>query len=259
MKQVILFMVISLFALTNAIAANSASTLNGSWMSQDSNQISQSTLTVSNTNSKGFDFHFVANNGANTGDLENKAVFVGKDAIFKDTQLDPSSKTSCTIKFQFHPSAITVTTNQACDYYAGNGVSFDGKYIKNSKEKVLSLVDFGLLSNAKQQEDFKNLTGQDYQVFVNNCGNVVSEAQQSVEPKALYKEAFMRGLATEMACIIMLNEKNIWAAVIDTNQNTIKYFSNDPNYKNKLPKAIQDWVDSMNKDRSNPLTIKFTN
>lgn len=257
MRHRILLIAISLFVLTNAIAANSQ--LNGSWRLQGGSQLSQSTLTISNANSKGFDFHFVANNGANTGDLENKAVFVGKDAVFTDTQLDPTSKIPCTVKFQLHSDAIMVKANQACDHYAGNGVSFDGKYTKDSKEKVLSLIDLGLLSNTQQQENFKNLTGQDYQLFINACGNVVSEAQQSVEPKAIYKEAFMRGLATEMACIIMANENTIWAAVIDTNQKTIKYFSNDPNYKNKLPKTIQGWVDSMNKDRTNPLSIKFMN
>jgi hypothetical protein len=52
----------------------------------------------------------------------------------------------------------------------------------------------------------------------------------------------VRGLFNSMEAIVLYRpDGKMWAAVIDTEDQTVKYFTNDPAYAGKLLKTIDKW------------------
>jgi hypothetical protein len=62
---------------------------------------------------------------------------------------------------------------------------------------------------------------------------------------------FVRGLPTEMNAIVLYRpDGKMWAAVIDAEDDTVKYFTNDPAYAGKLLKTIDKWREKIRRQES---------
>ncbi|KTD19606.1 Uncharacterized protein conserved in bacteria, putative lipoprotein [Legionella lansingensis] len=212
--------------------------LEGKWLADFSHQYASSELNITQENEEGFKFSISATNGGNTGEIEGgNALFIGNDAIamVNNSELE----IPCQILFRLINKKLTLESNNSCNYYAGNGVIFDGNYVKDGQKKLFTLKEAGFLDTNLQELQFKKMTGKDYLLFVNNCGLATDSDEKSTTPEASVRYGYLRGVG-QTDCIILLSNNDIWAAAIDNNQ--IKYFTNDVNYKDRLPSAILDWV-----------------
>ncbi|HHF7346030.1 TPA: lysozyme inhibitor LprI family protein [Legionella feeleii] len=226
----------------------------GTWLADYSNQYGQSVLEITAVDSKGFSYSIMANNGGNTGELANKAFFMGSDALTIDKN-EEGGNPPCQLLFQFVNNKLVVTQNAGCTYYAGNGVFFSGNYVKNGKKKSLNLVELGLLDSKQQEDRFKKLVGNDYSQFISGCGGA-GDSEQSNDPKASVRSGFIRGIGPGN-CIIMTSDELIWAAVLNSDERKVCYFTNDPNRRGELPSAIQEWITAREKEEGKNIEIIF--
>jgi hypothetical protein len=126
--------------------------------------------------------------------------------------------------------------------YAYKTIGFlDGEYRHGPvKGKEKDLIDLGLLKKA-QQKELQRLSGKDYDLFVNSF-QLTSEEEDLDGMGIKGTSGFVRGLPTEMNAIVLYRpDGKIWAAVIDSEDDTVKYFTNDPAYAGKLLKTIDKW------------------
>lgn len=226
----------------------------GTWLADYSNQYGQSVLEITAVDTKGFSYTIMANNGGNTGELENKALFLGNDALTIDKNTEGGNP-PCQLLFQVVNNKLVVTQNTGCTYYAGNGVFFSGNYVKNGKKKSLNLVELGLLDSKQQEDSFKKLVGNDYSQFISGCGSA-GNSEQSTDPKASVRSGFIRGIGPGN-CIIMTNDDLIWAVVLNSDERKVYYFTNDPNRRGQLPSAIQEWIVAREKEDGKNIEIIF--
>lgn len=83
------------------------------------------------------------------------------------------------------------------------------------------------------------MVGRDYQWFVDSMGMVTQEEDLDGFGAKVY-QGTVRGLSTIVEAIIMFNGAGkMWAAVIDGE--VVKYYTTDPDFKNKLPRTIEKW------------------
>ena len=142
---------------------------------------------------------------------------------------------------------IQIGTNDGCQGYGGEGVVFDGSYLRE-KPKAAEITLRGLhfspakddVWTAENDRVFAQLTGKDYEKFAETCQLIF--AIDDLEFGAKVHACGVRGLFTFMESIIMTTASGkIYAAVIDDPK--VLYFTNDPRYAGTLPKTIDNWRD----------------
>lgn len=209
----------------------------GDWTNTMTNQFYSSIITVDCVNSIGFKFSLDANNGANTGTIEDGlAKFVGNKAFFEDKEFG--------FKMSFILMGSTLKIGQEGEGYFGAGVYVDGDYKRNIKPKTLTLKDIGVFSTDLQEQQFKKIVGSSYERFRDSYQST-SEDQDLDNYNAKVYIGWVRGIAPYFASIIMYTpEGEFWAAVVDDKD--IKYYTNTKD-KAKLPKTIDNWTKNVEK------------
>ena len=100
-----------------------------------------------------------------------------------------------------------------------------------------------ILTSKEDQVAFEKLVGKYEQDFIDSSQMIYSgeDAGKDLDGfSAQIQTGGVRGLYTLMENIIMISPKGeIYAAVIDDNK--VRYFTNSVQYKNKLPKTIDNW------------------
>ncbi|WP_270181126.1 hypothetical protein [Alkalihalobacillus sp. CinArs1] len=173
--------------------------------------------------------------GANVGGMEGEAVISGDSATFKTSEIN------CELTFHFSEDLITIEQSDECMIWGGVGTFFNGEYERGDVKIETDLIEQGVLSESEDHL-FKDVVGNDYELYLNNF-NVYMEVEDhdGLETKVI--KGFVRGIAASNGGIIMINEQYVYAAVTDSD--VIRYHSNDPEYKGKLPVTISEWVDEM--------------
>ena len=183
----------------------------GTW--ENNKWQNESSLEIISIKSDSIEFTLLANNGGHVGEIMGMAIVKDNIAIFSDYDS------------------------------AGMGVGYSG-YYKNVKyiskvELNEDLFSLGILKTEKENTIFKALVGDSYSQFVNST-QLTSELVDLDSLNVIVKSSGVRGLFTFMEYIIMSNSLNeFWAAVIDNNK--VYYFTNRKEYKNRLPKTINQW------------------
>lgn len=182
-------------------------------------------------------FILISSAGANMGEIEGEAIISGSEAVFNGTN-------DSQVKFKFENSKVIIETNEAVNYYAGAGVSFDGEYIKDlpkiNYDKV-SLIELGIVDTKEQEDIFKSLVGDRLDIYINSA-QIKSQEEDLDKLGAEVRSFYLRGLAQFQRFIIMFTKDNkIYTAVI--NGDKPEYFTNDEEYKNKMPQTIKEWID----------------
>lgn len=232
--------------------------LKGEWKANYSNQYATASLNITKLENTFFDYHLVVKNGANMGEIKGRAQFMGDDALSIDSsEVGNSASISCLILFQPKNNHLIVHMNEGCRPFMGNGVTFDGTYVKDGSIYKLTLKDQGLLDTDEQEQEFEKLTTSDYNLFRNNCGGATSTHGISDAPKASVRTAFMPGLANTSACIVMTNKNQIWAAVTDEKNHQVKYFTNDSSYQKILPLAIMQWIKELETSQGHKIEVVY--
>ena len=206
----------------------------GEWHRVRSSLHDRASLSITKMSPQGFNFVIDSISGVNTGQIEGVASFFDKTAIYQ------SAEYGCVVQFKFKNRCMVVNTALTCTSFGGNGVFFDGNYCKDKVNKQQSnyFIDLGILTN-NTIRNFKMLVGPSYELFEDSF-QLVYQGEDLDKLNATVFSGGVRGLFTIMEGIIMqCKNGNLYAAVID--DETVKYFSNDSRYQNKLPMTIERW------------------
>lgn len=186
---------------------------------------------IDNVSDTSFDFIIDIANGANPGHINGTVTYKDNTAIYEKDDYD------CEITFTHHTNHIELQTTYECLNYAGNGAYFEGEFYDDKQPKSeTTLVTIGVFEDEVQDATFRKLVRDDYIIFLDHFHLRNSEENHD-SFDAIVNEGFIQGLGTINHAIIMINEDHlIWAATLVGDD--IFYYTNDPEYKNTLPKTI---------------------
>lgn len=198
-----------------------------------------------------YHFSLSANNGANTGALEGDFTAANGRASFKGGQDVPA----CRLDFALNGQRLTLDQHQT-DCGAGMGVDFGGTYLPASVAATRPKPDLASMKllDAAQNDAARRLLGkEDYDTLLataNLCGGI--DDQDGLGAKVT--DCFVRGLANTNAAVVMAKGTQLWIGLLvfdQRNQSRMRYYTNAPAWKQKLPKTIQAWHDQ--RDASLPI------
>lgn len=184
-------------------------------------------------------FTLSANSGGHTGDIEGWAIVKKNTAFYSEI----NDTDSCIIEFSLAADSVISIIVKSGNCFTAMGVSYDGKYIHEKylpkEPPVTTLTELGIFTSAKQEDAFKILVGEDYDLFLSST-QLTSTDDDIDSLQAAVHSSGVRGLFTFMENIVMTDASgHIWAAVID--DNTVYYFTNAERYKDHLPNTIEKW------------------
>ncbi|RMG84653.1 MAG: hypothetical protein D6714_07455 [Bacteroidetes bacterium] len=200
------------------------------------------------------DFALSIFRGGHTGIAEGRAAIQGTKAVFFTNEFDPEP--GCRLLFEHHGDYIEIIqegSNFGCGF--GMRASANGKY-ERTKKVIHATLDYDpsgekIFKNQAQHDAFKKLVGEEmYDLFAYNM--------QVVEPAEILPgddfatravEGFVQGMLAYNEAIIMRDDAGkFWAATIDLDHKTgemvVRYFTNDPARKDRLPATIEEWRDN---------------
>ncbi len=243
------------------VSAQKAYVWSGVW--NVPSRFTPSTLTISPVKASAFHFKIEAMNGANMGEISGTAKISGNRAFFDDrvSNKNGSEKYGCTLTFRHKGTFIDVDMTDECFSYAGSGVYFKNKYYKGKPTPAENdFVYLEVFPDAALDNKFKALVGKDYERFLNSFHQIIP-GEDLDELGAKVFSACVRGICPFTAGIIMYDPKgNIWAAVLDDSapENIFAYYyTNSPDWTNKLPETINKWVTEKRDFNDDKLTVIF--
>jgi len=195
------------------------------------------TLLIREVGACGFLFHLSLIDGARTGTVAGFAKYSGPDSAYSSIRT-PGEDDPCEIKFRraFDDSTLQVHIQESagCKAYKGMGASFEGAYtcLRNL------LFDFGALDELDLQRLY-SITGNYYISFLNRF-QAIGKGENIDRFMADVYFGGAKGMFTSFAAIVMRGEGGqLWAAYTD--DDVIRYFTTEHDFKNKLPATIQHW------------------
>jgi hypothetical protein len=205
----------------------------GKWTRIGSNQWDISEIEILGVSDKFFPFDIVAQSGSHTGAMKGVATISGNSAGYKDKEAE-----KCELTFIFSNDKMGLKATPECSYWAGVGVYFDGEY--SQKEGIKEIKSLDVFESEQVDTEFKKVVGEkNYQLFLDRY-QFVQEEQNLDKFESKASSWAVRGMYMIMEAIVMWTPKNkFYAAVID--EEVVRYFSNDPEYLDKIPKTIENW------------------
>lgn len=213
----------------------------GKWLNTYSDQFYCSEITIKDVTPTSFNLSLNANNGANTGTMDDIFKVNGNMAVFEDKDY----------KFIMVLTLVgdKLIVQSDGDGYFGMGVYPDGDYKQGIQPKITSLKDNGVFENDAQEESFKELVGDGYERF-RDVYSAVTQEKDLDEFGAKVFDGWVQGIAPYAAGIIMYTpDGKFWAAVVDYSE--IRYYTNTKD-TGTLPKTIEKW-----KERVADLPISY--
>lgn len=245
----------------SGVSAQKGLVWNGVW--NVPSRFTPSTLTISPASANSFKFKIEATNGANMGEISGIAKITGNRAFFDDrvSNKSASEKYGCTLTFRHKGTFIDVDMSDECFSYAGSGVYFANKYYKGKqKASENDFVYLEVFPDMSLDNKFKALVGGDYERFLNAFHQIVP-GDDLDDLDATVFSACVRGICPFTAGIIMYDKKgNIWAAVLDDSAPEkifANYYTNSPDWKDKLPETIDKWVTEKRDFNDGNLTVIY--
>lgn len=190
-----------------------------------------------------YHFSLAANNGANTGALEGDFTVANGHASFRGGEDAPA----CRLDFALNGQRLTLDQHQT-DCGAGMGVYFGGTYLPAHVAATQPKPDLASMKllDAAQNDAARRLLGKDdYETLLftaNLCGGI--DDKDGLGAKVT--DCFVRGLANTNAAIVMAKGAQLWVGLLvfdQRNQSRMRYYTNVPSWKQKLPRTIQAWHD----------------
>ena len=238
----------------------SQSDWSGKWILKGSDTFNNSQLDISHVTKANFIFSIDAAAGEDMGGLDNasftdsckpgKMTIRGDQATFTDYPY--GDKEQCIITFTLSKDHKTLTVKDGNDtfgacgskYAFGQGVYADGEYQKGIQIKQIGIKDSQIFAKYPQA----------YQVFANLVGDTYIKSFDSLSMLQSLGTDKQFGATVQYTSVahsssgsvIMVGTNNkIWAAFPDSDSSTsasyLRYFTNVPEWKDKLPQTISDW------------------
>lgn len=191
------------------------------------------TLRITKASRAAFEFELFAMAGINIGQIEGSAAIKAADAVYRDPE------SGCEVRFRRTERRIAVATRD-CMSMGGMGVTFEGDYGRGEPPSPSpTMTELEILAPGVSEQAFAALTGKDFDLFVSTF-SMFGPDEDLDRLGARVMTGMVRGFPGEREAIVMSRlDGKIMAAVIDGD--VVKYFSNDPAFKTKLPQTIERW------------------
>lgn len=195
-------------------------------------------LTIKKMYSDGFDFELQVIGGANTNGVEGRASQKGNTAFFE------IADSKCRLDFELNKDLIGIKESEDCNIMGTNRTFFHGNYQQGPNLIEVDLAKLGFLTEAENKL-FKTVVGDAYPMFLQNFMLAFEEKDlDNLQVRVI--SGLVRGVATYMAAIIMINDDYVYAAKPSDGSSKIDYYTNDPAYKKEAPLTIQQWISNRN-------------
>ncbi|WP_301107708.1 S-layer homology domain-containing protein [Sporosarcina sp.] len=196
-------------------------------------------LTIESVRNNSFEFSLTASSGTRAGFIEGKALISGNKAKFSTTEYGELCKLEMTLSEQ----KLQITQSPGCSIHGGAGVSFGGEYLNDTEISKFPPKDLSSLEIVSSDLDMKikRLTGEDYAVIVESM-HIVSGDYNIGDIWG--KQGFLRGMYWDVNSVIGWNPKGHLYVATVVGDMRIKFYTDDPSYKNSIPGFIQDWYES---------------
>ena len=215
----------------------------GTWSEAESNEVTFQKLEIKSVTASGFDFILETSNPIHGGSIEDQARFTPDGALFISTDdwLD------CRLRFlPLDQERLRVVSylgdikgdKGPCESRS-NGAEFGGLFLKGVHEKQLGLVDLEVFKTPAEDQAFRTLVGDAYRIFVERNAGPECGDSGGKDIDGLGTEVNVGCPHGDMAIIMQAPDGRIYAAYADGTE--LHYFSNDPRYKNKIPRTIEAW------------------
>ena len=228
----------------------SVSTLNGNFTSVDftgkwnrTNTVMalSASIEIKNQKQHSFDFSFHGQSAANTGTTDGTATIVSTtEAKYSVYYMDGIE----TVTFELKNNTLTVTADPDSSLALGFGanVTIGGSYILGSPKYTNANIVNEVFKTPSIKARVQSLLGDDIYQNVIDVMKEGFEMDQSNSKVKLDYSGFINGAG--LGADIKLDGDKIYVLFYDTGKNTL--YTNDINYKNKLPDFFNDGRDLSN-------------
>ena len=226
----------------------------GHWWRVDATGSNGSQLAITHANAKGFAFDLSASAGANSGELEGKAILDASNAAARYKGTAQSDTEGCSLVFTRILSRLKIEqTGDDATCGAGAGVYFSGTYVASNQDPNAKpdLVSLGVLPSQSLDDALRKLLGKDYDYVVGTADMV--DSQPGGKGVTVVSMA-ARGVACNTKSILMFDTGgHLWAAVWEPASSPpdvveLRYYTNVAGDKKTLPKTIADDRDACSGD-----------
>jgi hypothetical protein len=245
-KQKFIASLLALISLLHPFPINAESNpiarqWNGTWYRQGAGDFSPATLTFRAKSGDTLEFSLESSNGGNTGLIEGEAIVSGNTARWKAIESDAS----CTLAFDLDGASMKAIADDGCSYFGGVGVTFDGTFGRTEPQTSQHILqDAEILLSQSQEDAFRAIVGGDYRLFSEQAQMVREEGDRD-NFGARVRVFHLRGLSNLQAIVMVRKPHNIWAAVVDLDdeeQEVLKYYTNVDSSQSELPLTISTWA-----------------
>lgn len=199
------------------------------------------TLFVREVGATGFFFHLSLVDGSRTGSVAGYAAYTGPDSSHAFIKGEEPNK-PCELKFRRafdgKERQIHIEETRGCNWHKGLGASFEGTYICSAD----LLFDYGALTELDLQRLY-TVTGNHYQPLLDSFQQIGKDDSADTFVAEVYTGG-VKGLYRFFGGIVMKGELGqLWAAY--TEGDKIRYFTTEPEFKQKLPTTIERWAEGL--------------
>lgn len=195
-------------------------------------------------------FGITAGEGANSGDLDGVATLKDGNALYAEDE--------CTLSFTPINGVLDISQVEAGGYCsAGMGVYYTGRFVASQQPLTLDydMLSLGLARTPKENQALRTLLKDDYQKLVELSGSLMTAEPSTDVPGSQVMEMWMRGLGGT-GIVMRSTEARFWILlqVYDAKgQARLRYYTNAPQWKSRLPDALQAWNERMKSHQDLPV------
>ncbi|MFB4250013.1 lysozyme inhibitor LprI family protein [Pseudomonas idahonensis] len=199
-------------------------------------------------------FDLSAMSGANSGALAGKLQLKDGEARY--------SVEGCQLRLTPRNGLLQVT--QEGDSYAcgaGSGVYYDGLYVASRQilEHQYDLLSTALVRTEEEDLRARKLLQKDYQTLLDS-GSVFSQDTSAELKGAEVTDMWLQGLANTNAAIFVRGAKGeLWVALLavvgPTDEVRVRYYTTEPEWKQRLPDVVQRWYEARSQGQQLPLDM----
>ncbi|NMY69894.1 lysozyme inhibitor LprI family protein [Pseudomonas sp. WS 5414] len=199
-------------------------------------------------------FDLSAMGGANSGALAGKLQLKDGEARY--------SVEGCQLRLTPRNGLLQVT--QEGDSYAcgaGSGVYYDGLYVASRQilEHQYDLLSTALVRTEEEDLRARKLLQKDYQTLLDS-GSVFSQDASAELNGAEVTDMWLQGLANTNAAIFVRGAKGeLWVALLavvgPTDEVRVRYYTTEPEWKQRLPDVVQRWYEARSQGQQLPLDM----
>ena len=199
-------------------------------------------------------FDLSAMGGANSGALAGKLQLKDGEARY--------SVEGCQLRLTPRNGLLQVT--QEGDSYAcgaGSGVYYDGLYVASRQilEHQYDLLSTALVRTEEEDLRARKLLQKDYQTLLDS-GSVFSQDTSAELKGAEVTDMWLQGLANTNAAIFVRGAKGeLWVALLavvgPADEVRVRYYTTEPEWKQRLPDVVQRWYEARSQGQQLPLDM----